>query len=201
MIATTLLDDPVLRSADGETLPLHPTRWFGEPPPEEDEVLSEAVAPVLDAGCGPGRHVVALSRRGVFSVGVDVSRVAVRLVRRRGAIAVHASIYDGLPWAGQWGSVLLLDGNIGIGGDSSRLLRRIRSLLGRGGRALIELEPPGVASRSLHVRLEARGVAGPWFRWAVLGVDGVTGAAAAGGFDVERTWTGGGRWFSRLDAR
>jgi SAM-dependent methyltransferase len=180
---------------------MYPARWFGELPPEEDEVLAEAVAPVLDAGCGPGRHAVALSRRGVFSVGVDVSPSAVRLARGRGAIAFHGSIFDSIPWAGRWGSALLLDGNVGIGGDSARLLGRIGSLLGRGGRVLVEVEPPGVPSRSLRVRLEAGGFAGPWFRWAVLGVDGLERAAVAGGFRVARTWKGAGRWFGRLDAR
>jgi SAM-dependent methyltransferase len=201
LIAPALLDDTVLRSVDGWSHPVHPARWFGELPPEEDRVLAEVVAPVLDAGCGPGRHVVALSRRGVFSVGVDVSPSAVRMARGRGAIVFHASIFDSLPWAGRWGSVLLLDGNVGIGGDSSRLLQRIRSLVGRGGRVLVELEPPGVGSRSLHVRLEAGGFAGPWFPWAILGVDDLARAAASGGFPVARTWTGGDRWFGRLDAR
>jgi SAM-dependent methyltransferase len=180
---------------------MNPARWFGGLPPEEDEVLAEAVAPVLDAGCGPGRHVVALSRRGVFSVGVDVAPSAVGLVRRRGAIALRASIFDYLPWTGTWGSVLLLDGNVGIGGDPERLIRRVRSLLRRGGRVLLELEPPGVPSRSLRVRLEAGGLAGPWFRWGVLGMDGLARVARSGGFVVAKTWTGGGRWFGRLDAR
>jgi SAM-dependent methyltransferase len=201
LTAARVPDETVLRSVDGRILPLNPARWFGGLPPEEDEVLAEAVAPVLDAGCGPGRHVVALSRRGVFSVGVDVAPSAVGLVRRRGAIALRASIFDYLPWTGTWGSVLLLDGNVGIGGDPERLIRRVRSLLRRGGRVLLELEPPGVPSRSLRVRLEAGGLAGPWFRWGVLGMDGLARVARSGGFVVAKTWTGGGRWFGRLDAR
>ena len=47
-----------------------------------------ARGPVLDVGCGPGRHVHHLARRGVLAIGIDVSRDAVRLARRRGASVI-----------------------------------------------------------------------------------------------------------------
>ena len=39
--------------------------------------------PVLDVGCGPGRHLHALARRGVFGLGVDLSPVGGRAGARR----------------------------------------------------------------------------------------------------------------------
>jgi hypothetical protein len=42
--------------------------------------------------------------------------------------------------------VLLLDGNIGIGGDPHRLLRRVRELLTPTGRLLVELDVDGVTA-------------------------------------------------------
>ncbi|MDA3038362.1 MAG: methyltransferase domain-containing protein [Actinomycetota bacterium] len=37
---------------------------------------------ILDVGCGPGRHSLALARRGLSVVGVDISRTFVELARR-----------------------------------------------------------------------------------------------------------------------
>ena len=64
-------------------LPL--ARWLGPAGAVDERVLERARGPVLDVGCGPGRHVHALARRGVLALGVDVSPVAVRLARARGA--------------------------------------------------------------------------------------------------------------------
>src|SRR5205814_1976673 len=45
---------------------------------------------VLDVGCGPGRHSLALARRGFTVVGVDISETFVRLARQ-------AAEAEGLP--------------------------------------------------------------------------------------------------------
>ena len=42
---------------------------------------------VLDVGCGPGRHAVALARRGIDVVGVDLSEDFIALAR-------HAAMAD-----------------------------------------------------------------------------------------------------------
>ena len=39
----------------------------------DEAVLDRAQAPVLDVGCGPGRHVLALARRGHLALGVDIA--------------------------------------------------------------------------------------------------------------------------------
>jgi SAM-dependent methyltransferase len=76
--------------------------------------------PVLDIGCGPGRHVHALARRGVLALGVDVSAGALALARARGAAVFEASIFAEVPHPGQWASALLLDGNADQAGLSVR---------------------------------------------------------------------------------
>lgn len=59
----------LLRSSCGRTIPLPVLRWLGEAEPEEHDLLDRALGPVLDVGCGPGRHVVALARRGIPALG------------------------------------------------------------------------------------------------------------------------------------
>ena len=180
---------------------MHVDRWFSVPAPEEGRLLDLAVAPVLDVGCGPGRHTAALLRRGVAALGVDISPLAVRIARDRGARAIRRSVFDPLPSEGAWSTALLVDGNIGIGGDPARLLRRLAGLLSPGGRVLAEVERPGTPTTSLRVRVEIDGDPGGWFPWAQVAADGVARVAGDVGFEVRETWEAGGRWFAWLARR
>ncbi|MGI8558464.1 MAG: class I SAM-dependent methyltransferase [Solirubrobacteraceae bacterium] len=185
-------------SEHGEELPLLLERYVGTADCDEADLLDRALAPVIDVGCGPGRHVLALSRRGVHTVGVDISPGAVELARRRGARVIEGSTFDRLPGAGSWGSALLLDGNIGIGGRPAGLLARIGALLRPGGTALVELEPPGTISETLRVRLESAAACSDFFPWARVGVDDVERLAASGGYALSECWCAGERWFAQL---
>jgi SAM-dependent methyltransferase len=188
-----------LRTECGRLLPLHVDRWFASPSAAELDVLSRAVPWVLDVGCGPARHTIALLALGVPAFGVDVSSRAVHGARARGAPVLRASVFDRLPGEGAWGTALLLDGNIGIGGGPRALLERVRGLLRPGGRVLVELDPPGVPTERLRVAVETRGRRSAWFDWARVGVDGIEGLVAAAGLRVAEVWPAEGRWFGRLD--
>ncbi|MDQ6928151.1 MAG: class I SAM-dependent methyltransferase [Actinomycetota bacterium] len=190
---------PCLRTRAGETLTLDVARWARAPGPDEDALLDRASGPVLDVGCGPGRHVVALGRRGVMALGVDITPAAVDMAHLRGALVLHRSVFDRLPGTGRWGSALLVDGNVGIGGDPVALLTRIATLLRPGGRALVEVAAPGVRSQQLDVRVESGDGTGPWFPWAIVGMDSVDEDATAAGLSIIECWRAGGRWFVRLD--
>jgi len=185
-------------SACGEPLPLALERYVGPAIADDERALSRAVGPVLDIGCGPGRHVLALARRGMVAVGVDISPLAVRMARRRGAVVIEASIFGRLPGCGRWGSALLLDGNIGIGGRPAELLARVRTLLRATGVVLVELDPPGQPTRTLSVRLEAPTAVSAWFPWARLGISDIDDVALRGGFSVADRWHAGERWFAEL---
>jgi SAM-dependent methyltransferase len=187
-----------LRSADGEVLPLAGDRWAGPPTAIDHRILRRADGPVLDVGCGPGRHLVALARAGVVTLGIDVSPPAVTLARARGAAVLRRSVFERVPGAGRWGTALLLDGNIGIGGDPATLLRRVTTLLRPRGRVLAELvsATPGIGAG--RVRLETALGAGPWFPWTSLGADGLERALPRD-LAVHEIWRDEGRCFARLD--
>lgn len=203
LYALALSDDaaPRLRARrpDGTALRLALDRWLG-PLTSDAAVLDRATAPVLDVGCGPGRHVLALARRGRLALGVDVAPAAVRVARMRGAAAIEGSVFDGVPGAGTWGSALLLDGNIGIGGAPEALLARLGELLRPGGEVLVELAPPGVAVTSERIRLELGGLHSRPFAWAYVGADAIAAPARAAGFAVAESWRDERRWFARLVA-
>jgi SAM-dependent methyltransferase len=182
----------------GKEWPLALERYLGRCDTDEEQVLERAVGPVLDVGCGPARHALALARRGVEAVGVDISPLAVRLARSRGATVIEGSIFDRIPDAGTWGSALLLDGNIGIGGAPAQLLERIGGLLGAGGLILVEVEAPGMQTQIDRVSLHVGAMRSRSFPWARLSVDGLGSLAADAGCAVLEQWHVRGRWFAAL---
>ncbi len=157
-----------------------------------------ADGPVLDIGCGPGRHVLALSRVGVEAVGIESSPQFVAVARRRGASVHEGSIFDPVPMTGRWGSCLLLDGNIGIGARPESLLRRTRSLVRAGGRVLVEAAAPRTPPRGRDLRIQVDGSVGPTFSWVDVGIDRLQDLADAAGLELRRRWCAEGRWFALL---
>ena len=186
------------RLNDGTSVPLPFERYLSRADATDELLLDGLLGPVLDVGCGPGRHLRALAARGVFALGVDISPVAVELAVGGGGRAMVGDIFDELPAGGRWRSALLLDGNIGIGGSPVRLLARIGALLEDAGELLVELEPPGTSTRSTQARLERDGIASAWFPWARVAAPAIVPIAGASGFRATEIWPLSERWFARL---
>jgi SAM-dependent methyltransferase len=198
----TRLERPVtIRLSDGVELPLPLGRYLGPADATDEWLISHVRGPVLDVGCGPGRHLHALAHRGVFGLGVDLSTVAVELARDRGAAAIVGSIFDDVPGTGTWRTALLLDGNIGIGGAPERLLARLNGLLAPHGEVLVELDPPHALTATLTATLRARDAESLPFSWARVASRDIDSLADAARLDVVDRATRGGRWFARLRRR
>lgn len=187
-----------LRFQDGSRRPMAMDRWFGEPETVDREVIARAIPPVLDVGCGPGRHVLALAAAGIPALGLDVAPSAVAHARSQGACVLERSVFDRVPAAGRWGSALLLDGNAGIGGDPAALLSRVESLLAPGGCILVEVEAPGIASGAMLARIEAGQERSCWFPWARVGADDLPSLAGSCRLRIGDIWEQAGRWFALL---
>jgi SAM-dependent methyltransferase len=187
-----------VRVAGGRPTPLNVQRWCGNADAADLELLSRRHGPTLDVGCGAGRLLAALAGMGVPAVGVDIAAYAVSLAAETGQPVLHRSVFDRLPGEGGWGTVLLADGNIGIGGDPEMLLRRVSELLAPGGRALVEVAAYDV-QRTHVLRVEdGEGRRSRPFRWGWLGGAPALRLAESLGFDVEEQWTAGGRCFLTL---
>jgi SAM-dependent methyltransferase len=188
----------VARDRAGVAVELATARWLAGAGSTDLRVLRRARGPVLDIGCGPGRHVRALAGRGVAALGIDASPAAVRVARDRGTRVLHGSVFDVVPAMGGWRTALLLDGNIGIGGDPEALLRRLADLLTPDGAVLCECEAPGAGLRSGPLRLEHDDGASRWFPWSRVSVDALEGVARPAGLTTAARWEDGGRWFAEL---
>jgi SAM-dependent methyltransferase len=190
---------PVIEHADGSRRPLAVESWLHATPGDRS-ILDRCVGPTLDIGSGPGRLTVALSERGIPALGIDITPYAVGLARSSGAMVMLRDVFDRVPGTGRWATVLLADGNIGIGGDPAALLHRARELLAPHGLALVELDPPGKPLRREQVRLCHAGLVSAWFPWAYVGADHIDEVAEEAGLGEVETWSVDGRWFAAISA-
>ena len=187
-----------LRRADGWLLPLEVERWCADADAADRTVLRRCQGAVLDIGCGPGRLVAALAPHGSRCLGIDVSRAAVARTVRAGGPALCRSVFEPLPDEGRWGTALLLDGTIGIGGDPRALLARVRQLLTPEGLLIAETAAADVDER-VRVRVDdGRGGVGEAFPWARVGTPALLRHARAAGWTAVERWTARGRAFTAL---
>jgi SAM-dependent methyltransferase len=187
---------------DGREVTLNVARWLAPADPADDTVLSRCVGPVLDVGCGPGRLVRALSERSVACLGVDIAETAVSLTRGLGVPALLRNVFAQVPGEGRWPTVLLMDGNVGIGGDPRRLLARIARLLAADGRLIVETDPDPKLEIMSTVRFVVRGnPVGPSFEWAEIGLDVLRRDAEPVGLYLTDVWSVAGRTFAALSSR
>lgn len=199
LFAAALRGEPCLVvGMGGEAYPVPVRRWTGSATIGDRIVLSHCVGDTVDLGCGPGRMAGSLAERGRLVLGVDLSAEAVRLARSRGVGAIQRDILGPLPRESRWGTALLADGNIGIGGNPSRLLSRVRGLIRPGGLVVVDLAPPGTGLGRHTVRLSVGGRSSHAFPWALLGTDAVHTVAVEAGLCVLGTHEWDGRWFAVL---
>jgi glycosyltransferase A (GT-A) superfamily protein (DUF2064 family)/SAM-dependent methyltransferase len=183
---------------DDHPLRLDVSRWTGEADEIDMLAVLRCEPPVIDLGCGPGRMVQALAESGRAALGVDMSSVAVHLSMARGGPALRRRIDDVLPAEGRWGTALLMDSNVGMGGDVAALLARCIRLLTPGG--LIICEVDGIAKRhEVHtVVLRTQHATSQPLRWARIGTEALIEVAQSLDLVLLEEWKGGDRSFVAL---
>jgi SAM-dependent methyltransferase len=181
---------------DDQPVPVHD--WLRPASHGDRALLGHCRGATLDVGCGPGRMSAHLALHGHPVLAVDIVREAVHQARRRGVPALQRSIFDPMPGEGSWDTVLLADGNIGIGGRPSALLRRAGELLGGTGRVVCDLAAPGTGLRVHAARLVSRGRRSATFPWAQVGPEALGSVSAEAGLHVLHVGERHGRWFGVL---
>jgi SAM-dependent methyltransferase len=190
--------ESTLECSTFDALELDVARWSSEADDVDLMVVSRCEPPVVDLGCGPGRMVVALNRSGRSALGVDMSAAAVAASMSRGGLALHRRITDLLPGEGRWGTALLMDSNIGMGGDVEALLRRCGDLVRAGGLVICEVDASPGREEVHQVVLSSGGCTSTALPWGRIGAQ--TLARVAGTLDllVTEEWRASGRVFVTL---
>ncbi len=159
-------------------------------PGDEKMAMRFVKGRVLDIGCGPGRHAVHLQERGYDVVGIDNSRLAVKVCRlrglRRAKVMSATQVSSGRihVLGGRFDTVLMLGNNFGLFGSFTRakwMLRRFRGVTNPDARILTSTLDPYDTDRPEHlayhrynrrlgrmggqvrIRARYRWFASPWF--------------------------------------
>lgn len=193
-------EECTVRTIDSAPVRLPVAAWTRPADPADRLFLRHCAGATIDVGCGPGRLTAELAAAGHVALGIDVVPEAVRQTWRRGGSALHRDVFDALPGEGRWETVLLVDGNIGIGGDPSALLDRLRSVVARGGRMVVEVGAPGTPTGTVEAQLACGCAATSYFPWALVGVDGLPALAERAALTVRAVDRYGARWCAVLGA-
>jgi len=189
-----------LHTDDGHVLPVDATRWHRAADVADESVLDRVVGSVLDVGSGPGRIVAALAARGHDALGIDISHRAVAYANRSRARSVVADVFGPVPRGAEWSTALLLDGNVGIGGDVPALLSRVRDLVHPGGRLVVETANGDGPRGGRRARVVHGDHTSDWFDWTIASLNDVLSHAPRTGWRLAETWTSQDRSFCLLQS-
>jgi SAM-dependent methyltransferase len=121
--------------------------------------------PVLDLGAGAGRAALYLQKRGLQVTAVEASPGAAEVCRRRGVADVRLGDLNVPPTDQPWAAVLLLCGNLGLGGSwegNRRLLARLAELVTPDAVLVGDSVTPHDQARVL-LRIRYRDLVTPWW--------------------------------------
>lgn len=169
----------------------------------ERRALTMAQGRTLDVGAGSGSHALWLQERGADVTAIDISPLAVEVMRERGLRhAKLANFYD-LPADERYDTIIMLMNGAGIAGTADNLdifMNKVRDLLADGGQALIDSsdiiylyeEEDGSAVipmdryyGDLEYAFEFRGTSSETFPWVFVDQQTLADAATRCGLKAE----------------
>ena len=126
--------------SDEDVLPLsYLFRNYKNMPKLEQKALQLATGRILDVGCGSGSHSLYLQERGLDIKGIDISKGAIEVSKKRGV--TNAVLIDILEETEKFDTILLLMNGTGIFQEISQVgkyLKHLKSLLNPDGQILID---------------------------------------------------------------
>jgi len=110
-----------------------PTDIYFEPrkswPAQEREILNYVISPILDIGCGAGRHSLYLQDQGYDIVALDVSEGALFVAKQRGIKHTLLGSAQNLPpFERLFSTFLLFGNNFGICGSPAGTIQMLEDL-------------------------------------------------------------------------
>jgi SAM-dependent methyltransferase len=165
---------------------------YNDWPEVEKKAIKYAKGRVLDIGCGAGRHCLNLQREGYEVVGIDNSRLAIDICKRRGVKNAFVMPIEELSFNDIFDTVLLFGVNFGLfsGKDKSlEILDRINDVTSDNARIICSTRDPydtrnqhfldyhkrnrsmGRLTGQLRIRVRYRQYATDWFDYLLVSKD------------------------------
>ena len=175
----------------------------------EREAIKYAKGRCLDLGCGAGRVVLYLQKKGLYAMGIDSSPLAIRTCKLRGA--KHAKVMD-VSDMGRVGNVpfdtiLMFGNNFGLFGGKERgrqLLRKLYKVTSKDALIIAETRDPYLTDNPVHFKYHAwnrrRGrmpgqlrmrvrfmqYATPWYDYLIVSKSEMKGMLSGTGWKVKK---------------
>lgn len=168
----------------------------------EDEALGLCRGDILDIGAGAGRHSLLLQHVMFVPKSIDISPLAVRLMRERGV--KNAQLQDVWELEGErYDTLLLLMNGIGLAETLDRvpaLLEKLKGLLKPGGRIVFDSSdlaylyegeplPYDRYYGEVKFRYTFEGERSKWFGWVYVDPKTMQQLAEKAGFVFEKVYT------------
>jgi SAM-dependent methyltransferase len=182
--------------------------------PHERKAMGYAAGRVLDIGCGAARHSLYLQKRGLDTLGIDVSPLAVKVSRARGLkkakVLSITKVGRGL---GTFDTILMLGNNFGLFGSEKRarwLLRRFAGATSADARIIAESNDVyrtkvrdhlkyhrlnrrrGRMAGQVTIRIRYRTHVTPWFDYLLVSPREMARILKGTGWSIERILKSGG---------
>lgn len=174
-------------------------RDYEEMPALEQFCLAQCYGDILDIGAGAGSHAIALEMRGYKVDALDISPLACKTMRARGAdnvICADIFAYSGK----QYDTIMMLMNGLGFCGELDQVgtfLEHAKTLLKEDGQILFdssdvaylyeddELPKPNHYYGEIKCRYEYDGQFSEWFKWLYVDKDTMYDIAEKHGFRMQ----------------
>ncbi|WP_295772612.1 methyltransferase domain-containing protein [uncultured Mucilaginibacter sp.] len=173
--------------------------------------LNECKGTILDIGAGAGSHALELQKRGFEVTAMDISPLAVAVMKARGindTLTADIFIYN----EKKYDTLLLLMNGIGLAGTMEtlkNLLLHLKSLLNEGGQLLFDSSdvaylyegkiPDSGYHGEIKYQYEYKNQKGDWFTWLYIDEQSLIKIANECGFKMEVLYEDEyGQYLSRL---
>ena len=179
-------------------------RTFDEMPVQEQKAIELCHGKILDVGAGSGCHSIVLKERGHDIVAIDISELAVGVMKERGLDARNINFFDET-FAEKFDTILLAMNGIGIVGKVDRLpsfFRSLKRLLAPGGQVLLDssdikyifMDEDGAMDIDLAAgyygeidyKMRYKNITGTPFDWLYIDFDTLSMYAEDHGFTCEK---------------
>lgn len=121
----------------------------------EKDAIKYTKGRFLDIGCGAGRVVLYLQKKGLRGLGIDTSPLAIKVCKLRGARNVNCMGIDGITKlkTNSFDSIIMFGNNFGLFGNfkkAKRLLKELYRITSDSSTIIAESRDPYVTDNSVH---------------------------------------------------